>query len=133
MPELQVLVIDDDKFMLDMLPDHLETIFQEGELAGILTARTPEEGIAQARAAKGPLVVLCDYDLRASQNGVHVLEQIAAIRPDAIRILFSGHTPEEIGLAIRSPVIHAFLEKPLRLSEFTKPFRAILEREIGSR
>jgi CheY-like chemotaxis protein len=110
-----ILIVDDDEFMRDMLPRKLRKALPGG--ARILVARTPEEALRVVREvdAEG-LVVLSDYDLRASMDGLQLLREVARASPSTVRILFSGHSRNEIG-DIDGDAVHRFLEKPFRLDD----------------
>ena len=112
-----LLIIDDDLMMHDIIPRKLRRVLGTGP--DTYTAATPEDGLRLvAELAPRPLVVLSDYDLRASMDGVTLLVEAARIHPASTRILFSGHSREEIGeAALTRQEIHAFLEKPMRLDE----------------
>lgn len=123
---LRILIVDDDPLMTDMLPRRLRRALD----VAVLVASTPEEGLRVASEAQ-PDVVLSDYNLRASMDGLDLLAAIQRAVPDALRILFSGHAPHEIGARLRDAPLHGFLEKPLRLDEMIVPLAAIIERETG--
>lgn len=112
-----LLIIDDDIMMHDIIPRKLRRAL--GTAPQTFTAATPEEGLRLvAELAPAPLLVLSDYDLRASMDGVTVLIEAARIHPRSTRVLFSGHSRAEIGEeALAREEIHAFLEKPMRLDE----------------
>jgi DNA-binding NtrC family response regulator len=115
-PEVLV-VVDDDEFMLDMLPRRLRRFFPESDATKILIASTPEEALRLTREnADARLVIVSDFDLRATMTGIDVLREAERIAPRSTRILFSGHTPNEVG-PTDGRIVHAFLEKPLRLDD----------------
>lgn len=124
--DLSILIVDDDPLMTDMLPRRLIRALR----ARVLTASTPEEGLRVA-AEEQPTVVLSDFNLRAAMDGIDLLEEVERRAPDALRILFSGHAPHEIGRRLAEAPLHGFLEKPLRLDEMIAPLAAIIERETG--
>ncbi|HET6404053.1 MAG TPA: response regulator [Candidatus Thermoplasmatota archaeon] len=126
---LRILVVDDDRFMLDMLPMWLETAFPGWGPPEIRTARSPREVLARI-SAECPDVVLSDYDLRDTMNGVRLLEQVGARCPGTVRVLFSGHAPEEIGTDLDNKSLHGFIEKPMRIEEMLEPFRTLVERHL---
>lgn len=127
---LRILVVDDDRFMLDMLPTFLETAFPGWGAPEILTARTPQEGLERIQA-ECPDVVLSDYDLRDSMTGIHLLEKVRQRCPGSVRVLFSGHDPRELGEDLENKSLHGFIEKPMRIQDMIEPFRALVERHIA--
>jgi two-component system C4-dicarboxylate transport response regulator DctD len=124
--ELRLLIVDDDPLMTDMLPRRLLRALD----LKILTASSPEEGLRVADE-ENPEVVLSDYNLRASMTGLDLLAEIERRHPDAVRILFSGHTRTEIGTPLVDAPLHAFLEKPIRIDELIGPLAAIIQRTLG--
>jgi response regulator RpfG family c-di-GMP phosphodiesterase len=133
-----LLIVDDDSLMTQLLPRKMRSAFAT-ELR-ILTAGTPDEAAALVRAER-PDIVLCDYNLRAERTGIDVLADAAAVAPQSVRILFSGHTRGEIGEdGFGRARIHGFLEKPFRLDDLFDPFARLvrdasgleLERSAGS-
>lgn len=131
---MHILVVDDDPFMREMLPRVLLRAYAPDERPTVTTVGTPEEASRQLDGAADDdetLVVLSDYNLRSIRNGLDVLTEVSARRPDAIRILFSGHTREEIR-GIDKADIHDFLEKPFRIQDLIAPFRAAVERALDA-
>ncbi|HEX2021905.1 MAG TPA: response regulator [Candidatus Thermoplasmatota archaeon] len=122
---MSILIVDDDELMTELLPRKLRSAVLPAPR--ILTARTPEEGIRVAED-ECPSVVLSDYNLRATMNGLDVLAAVGRSCPDAVRILFSGHARHEIGPRLEGAGLDGFLEKPLRLDELIPPFLEILNR-----
>jgi DNA-binding NtrC family response regulator len=124
--EVRILIVDDDPLMTDMLPRRIRA----GLHATVLTASTPEEGLAMADAHH-PEVVLSDYNLRAAMTGLDLLAEIERRQPDAVRILFSGHARHEIGARLDEVAIDGFLEKPMRLDELIAPLATIIQSTLG--
>lgn len=128
LPPAGVLIVDDDPFMLDMLPRRLKKVLPEG--TRIQGASTPEEALRVVREnAGGRLVVLSDFDLRATMTGTELLRRVAEESPGSVRILFSGHTAQEVG-PLDEAVVHGFVEKPFRLDELVPPLLRLIERAL---
>jgi CheY-like chemotaxis protein len=125
-----ILIVDDDEFMRDMLPRKLRKALDGG--VRILVARTPEEALSiLGEVDQEGLVVLSDYDLRASMDGVQLLREVARVRPATVRILFSGHGRHEIG-AIDAAAVHDFLEKPFKLDDLVPALLRSIGRAGGA-
>lgn len=125
MKDVQLLLVDDDELIHKMVPRALEEVF--GPALVITHARTPQEALTLLESLQArTLVVLSDYDLKADLNGVQLLERVAEVRPETIRLLFSGHPRERLQQHIEHAPIHAFFEKPMRLQELVQPLAAVL-------
>src|SRR5581483_5162829 len=92
---VRILIVDDDPLMTDMLPRRIRA----GLRAEVVTASTPEEGLAVAER----------------------------VHPEVVRILFSGHARHEIGPRLDEADLHGFLEKPMRLDEMIAPLASIIQ------
>jgi DNA-binding NtrC family response regulator len=128
---LSILLVDDDDMMLHMLPPHLEALEAPLPVSDVRTAQTPQAALdALESVPAGPLVVLSDFNLRSSMNGLDLLEEVAKRRPDAVRVLFSGYASDQIGDPTRSGAAHGFVEKPLRIHEMLPPLAAIIRANL---
>ena len=122
MTRLTILLVDDDPFMLRMLAPRLERLDVVPAVGAVLTAATPQAALeALDKADPGPLAVVSDFNLKATLNGLQLLGEVRQRRPDAVRILFSGYSSEQIGDVVGGGAAHAFLEKPLRIDEMMAP------------
>lgn len=130
---LRILVVDDDKFMREMLPPVLAHGYAPDDPPQVDVVGTPAEvtRFLEPRAHE-VLVVLSDHDLKTTKNGLDVLAEVKRARPDAIRVLFSGHAREEIR-GLDDADVHGFIEKPFRLQELVPALRAIVERHVPGR
>lgn len=128
-PILRILVVDDDPLMTDLLPRKIARTLLSPR-AHILTARTPEEGIRLALEER-PDVVLSDFNLRSSRDGLDVLEAVHRVHPTAVRILFSAHTRHEVGPRLEAADIHGFVEKTMRLDEMIDPLFDVIRAATG--
>lgn len=131
---LTIVLVDDDPLMHRMLVPRLEEMRTTPAVGKVTGVRTPEEALAEtARAPPGPLTVVSDFNLRASKNGLQLLRDIRGMRPDALRILFSGYSLEQLGDVHGGGDADAFLEKPLLLDDLIAPLeRLIVQRFAGS-
>ena len=129
---MRILVVDDDPMMLQMLPPHLADLAVTPPVAGVETAQTPEAALAVlGRMPDDPLVVLSDFNLKASMNGLDLLKEVQRRRPDAVRVLFSGYALEQLGDVASGGATHGFVEKPLRIREMLPPLTAIINRTLA--
>lgn len=128
-----VLLVDDDAFMLDVLPRKLRKMLGPERPVRFLTTDDPERARELARGCgEELLVVICDFNLRAAKDGLDVLRELEADAPRSVRILYSGHAASEIGDRLDDAPIHAFVEKPFRLEDLLPPLhRAIEDAERG--
>lgn len=126
-PGLRILLVDDDEFITDMLPRKMRRAFPGLDIS---TASTPDEGLRLA-SALAPHVVLSDYNLRASMNGLEMLDETARRLPDSVRILISAHTRREIGPALEGARIHGMLEKPMKLDDLLGPLADAIREALG--
>ena len=125
MNQVQLLLVDDDELIHKMLPRAFEEVF--GRALAITHARTPKEALNLLETLQGKtVVVLSDFDLKADLDGVQLLERVAQLRPETIRLLFSGHARESLQQHVENAPIHAFFEKPMRLQELVQQFAAAL-------
>jgi DNA-binding NtrC family response regulator len=128
---IRILVVDDDELLLRILEEVLPEV--EGlAVDGVATASTPEDAFEKLRSMQpGGLVVLSDFNLKAEINGLQLLARVQKLRPDAVRILFSGYSADQIGDVSGDGAAHAFLDKPIRIREMLPAFAAIVQRELA--
>ena len=106
----RLLFVDDEEFFRNMIPMALKGMFD------VQTA-------ADADEASGLLdssifdVVMTDYDLKDTHDGVWILEQVKRKFPDALRILFSGSDTDEFRQHVKSGLIHRFVPKVSTVKE----------------
>jgi DNA-binding NtrC family response regulator len=75
------------------------------------TATSPLQALERAKQASYD-VVIADY-LMPEMDGLHFLEALRQIQPDATRILFSGHADKEVlARAINGSEIYGYIGKP---------------------
>lgn len=131
---LTILLVDDDALMHRMLLPRLEEMETRPPISKVLGARTPTEALdALAQAPAGPLAVVSDFNLKAAKNGAQLLRDVRERRPDALRVLFSGYSLEQLGDVHVSGDADAFLEKPLLLDDLLTPLAKLIEQRFAKR
>ena len=127
------MLVDDDPLMHRMLVPRLEEMATKPAVARVLGVRTPEDALAEVtRAPPGPLAVVSDFNLRASRNGLQLLRELRDLRPDALRVLFSGYSVEQLGDVHQGGDADAFLEKPLLLDDLIGPLAKLIEQRFAT-
>ena len=132
MEPVTILVVDDDALLLRII---LRPLVSCGgvRVRDVLVAKTPEEAIALVdHAPPGPLVVVSDFNLKASMNGHALLAEVQRRRPDALRILMSGYSREQLGPLVDSEEVQAFVEKTLRLPDTVGPMCDIMRERFSA-
>lgn len=128
---LTILLVDDDPLMHRMLVPRLRTMGTAATITEILTAQTPEAALdALGRVGSGPLAVVSDFNLKAAMNGLQLLARVRSLRPDALRVLLSGYSLEQLGDVQQSGDAHAFLEKPLILDDLVGPLARLIDERV---
>ena len=130
---LTIVLVDDDPLMHRMLVPRLEEMKTKPPVAKVLGVRTPEEALTQTQQAPpGPLAIVTDFNLRASKNGLQLLRDVRGVRPDALRVLFSGYSLEQLGDVHGGGDADAFLEKPLLLDDLIGPLEKLIEERFAT-
>lgn len=130
---LTIVLVDDDPLMHRMLVPRLQEMATKPPVAKVLGVRTPEEALVEtAKAPEGPLAIVSDFNLRASKNGLQLLHDVRNMRPDALRVLFSGYSIEQLGDVHGGGDADAFLEKPLLLDDLIRPLAKLIEERFAS-
>lgn len=119
-----LLVVDDDKFILDAMADYLRSTGHRVE-----TARTSKEACARIAESRFD-AVLCDVNL-PDEDGFHVLERTRQLSPETAVILITGFgTIESAVDAIRLGAFD-YLTKPVIDDELSFAVqRALGQRQI---
>lgn len=127
---LTIILVDDDSLMHRMLLPRLRELPIEPPVGEVISALTPDAALAALAAAPpGPLAVLSDFNLKAPLNGVDVLRRVREARPDAVRVLFSGYSLDQLG-DVAGADAHAFLEKPMVIDEMVRPLARIIRENL---
>jgi len=129
---IHVVLIDDDVLMLRILEPELPALPTRVPVAAVETAQSPDKGISLVRdAPPGPLLVLCDFNLKAPLNGLDVLREAARLRPDSVRVLISGYAADQIGDVQAGGAIHGFVEKPMRVRDMFPAIAALVNARLS--
>lgn len=129
---LVILFVDDDPLMHRMLTPRLTTLPTRMPVTQVATAQSPEAALAHLDTMHhGPLAVVSDFNLKAAMNGSQLLRAVHARRPDALRVLVSGYSLEQLGSVDREGAADAFLEKPLKLDELLEPLTRLLDERFA--
>lgn len=131
MEPVTILVVDDDEHMLRVILRPLAAC-QGLRVREVLSARTPVDALALLdKAAPGPLVVVSDFNLKAAMNGLDVLDEVRRRRPDALRILMSGYSRDQLGPAVDAAPVHVFVEKAMRIHDTVEPMLTLIRERFA--
>lgn len=101
-----LLVVDDEPHVVAAIRRSLR-----GEGYRLLGAHSAREGLALL-AAHRVAVIVSDQQM-PEQGGSEFLARVAALQPDTVRIVLSGHAPmTAVRRAIADGAIHDFIAKP---------------------
>ncbi len=118
----KILVVDDDKHLLEMLKMELEYAGYE-----VFTAGAMQDSL---NIVKQREVALAFLDLNLGEtDGVQVYKQLKKIRPEIIGVIFTGTAETYTKLQqkiVESDIIDRFLRKPLQAGEIVKAAKELL-------
>jgi two-component system nitrogen regulation response regulator NtrX len=104
---VKILIVDDDEAIRESLD--LVLRFEHHE---VLTAKDGEEGLRTARA--DPDIDLTFLDIKMpGRDGLEVLSDLVAQRPEALVVMISGHGTIETAVEATKKGAFDFIEKPL--------------------
>ena len=120
----RVLVVDDDRLLLDGLRRQLHGTFE------LATALGGHEGLDVLRAAGrggGFAVVLSDYQM-PQMNGAAFLAAVRDVAPDATRMLLTGQADlNGVASVVNQGGVFRFLMKPVSRDVLTEALQAGVE------
>ena len=108
MPKKKVLVIDDDRSMLELAEFHLQAQGYESA-----RAETGEEGLKLVEGSRFD-VILTDLQL-PDLGGIEVVKRLKEISPDSEIIMISGHGSVAKAVEATKAGAFFFVEKPVEL------------------
>ncbi len=116
----KILVIDDEKFILKSLKQHLE---KEG--CEVLTAESGEEGLEICKADT-PDIVLLDLNMPGI-SGIETLNALKKLNSDLIVIIITAYGDIEAAVSAIKQGAYDFVEKPFELNRITVLIKKALE------
>lgn len=126
-----ILFVDDDPLMHRILVPRLQELSTSRGPPRVLGAHTPTEAMELvAQVPEGVLVVLTDFNLKAATNGLQLLRQVREARPDALRILLSGYSLDQLEDIASGGDADAVIEKPIILDELLAPLAQLIEARL---
>jgi DNA-binding NtrC family response regulator len=101
-----VVVLDDERFARELLVHELRPWFQ------VVEAAHPDT-VSRLLDVRRICAVISDRDLGTERDGLAVLEEVRARRPDCARILISGSLDLSlVDQALGTGLVHRFVAKP---------------------
>ncbi len=123
--DVTVLLVDDEKMVLDSLQSFLELETDYRVEAFV----SPEEALKFATDSEVDLAV-SDF-MMPGVNGIEFLGRLAEIRPQAPRILLTGYADKDSAIrAINELGLFQYIEKPWDNDDLLIVFRNALERRF---
>ncbi len=123
--DITVLLVDDEKMVLDSLKSFLELETDYRVEAFV----SPEEALKFAAANEIDLAI-SDF-MMPGVNGIEFLGRLSGIRPQAPRILLTGYADKDSAIrAINELGLFQYIEKPWDNDDLLIVFRNALERRF---
>jgi DNA-binding NtrC family response regulator len=121
-PQLNILVVDDDRDVCEYLQDFLTS---EGYLVTVVN--DPTNALEALRQAEFHVVVL---DLMMPKlNGIDLLEQIRQSDDDIAVIILTGYPSLETATSSIEHDVSAYIRKPFTISEFRDAIQRIAKKK----
>jgi DNA-binding NarL/FixJ family response regulator len=124
-----VLIVEDDPSVASMAARVVRIAFPASERPAVALAASPEEALS-ALAAADPskvAVVISDFNLGASMNGLELLACIGARGvPPTRRVLMSGYPRSHFAHDLTPSGIEGFLAKPWAIEDLVVLLRALV-------
>ena len=120
---ISVLLIDDDREYLDILSERLTIRGME-----VATAESGPTALDLIQKSQFDVLVL---DLQMpTMDGLQVLEQLAAIKPDQPVLLLTGHATVAKGVQAMKLGAADVIEKPVNIRELVEKIQEIAQQPI---
>ncbi|MCG8420255.1 MAG: response regulator [Proteobacteria bacterium] len=121
-PQLNILVVDDDRDVCEYLQDFLTS---EGYLVTVVN--DPTQALEAMRQDEFHVVVL---DIMMPKlNGIDLLEQIRATDDDIAVIILTGYPSLETATSSIEHDVSAYIRKPFTISEFREAIQRIAKKK----
>ena len=122
MPQLSVLVVDDDQEIREFLKD-----FLEGEGYSVTLLSDPTSAVASLKENQYHLVIL---DLMMPElNGIDLLAQIRQTDDDVAIIILTGHPSLETATTSIELEVSAYIRKPFTPQDFRDAIERIAKKK----
>ncbi|HEY6011352.1 MAG TPA: response regulator [Nitrospirota bacterium] len=122
-----ILVLDDNKFILDVLSISLRTFLKDFT---VLTASNGASGVELLKARNIDMI-LTDLDMPI-MDGYTFIEHAREIRPEAPVFAMTGACTPNIEGRLRSLGVRWCIEKPFQIDELTRRISEELDRNTRS-
>lgn len=115
-----LLLVDDERDILDMVKRLVQLTCTKHGRFDVAAVQTPEEAVATAEVAAkrgAPLLVLSDFNLGASRDGLELLREVHERYPDAWLALVSGYPRQDFEKRAEFALLTRFIAKPFQVAE----------------
>jgi PAS domain S-box-containing protein len=108
-----ILIVDDDKVMLDGLADMLRT-----RLTNItVDVSTTADGALDQITATDYDAIVTDIKM-PGMDGLQLMERVLSMRPTTPTLVITGHAGQDLGVQAMAAGAYAFIEKPIDRDSF---------------
>lgn len=126
-----VLLVDDEEWILELLPERLREAGATAATCKILTASNAADALCHiddlsSEDTGGPVTVLSDFNLGTPVDGIDLLGEVGKRLPRARRVLMSGQSPEVFAHRLKKADLDGFVEKPMQLGGWVQVMERIL-------
>ena len=114
-PVPTILLVDDEPGMADSIAGMLQHIIPQQTPCRVVTATNVLQALDVADrvlAEHAPLLVVSDFNMGGSLDGLQLLDEIWQVKRDARLVLLSGQPSEDFEERPEFRRVHAFLPKP---------------------
>ncbi|MCK6485163.1 MAG: response regulator [Phycisphaerae bacterium] len=119
----RVLIVDDEPGYCDNLRTGLSRLGYE-----VRSALSGREAIDVGTAFR-PEVLVTDWLLKNSINGLHVAQSLRAVSPDLRTIMITGYGSGDVRIQARKADVLDLIEKPFKLTRLHDALRTVLAAE----
>jgi two-component system, chemotaxis family, chemotaxis protein CheY len=122
LPDVKVLIIDDDSMMRDLVRRMLRRLGIEGAS----DATDGAEGIRRIEVDGAEFgLVICDWNM-PDTTGLEVLKSVRTTRRDLPFLMLTGRGDAASVVAARQSGVSAYMVKPFSMAEFETKIRALV-------